>query len=128
MSGPWVVAAAFDFGTEKQAEVPGQPRYDWAAGALWLKYALNDRNSLALRPEFYRDPDGLQTGAKQTIRAITGTYKYGFPVPSGKLIGAVELRYDKSTGEEGGFFDEPDDRLVPDQTLLLFSINYMFAG
>ena len=126
--GPWLVAAALDFGTEKQAEVPGQPRYDWSAAALWLRYALNDRNSFALRPEYYDDPDGLQTGARQKIRAIAGTYKYNFPVSAGNLVGAIELRYDKSTGEEGGFFDQPDDRLVPTQTLLFISINYDFAG
>jgi hypothetical protein len=124
--GPWLVAAALDYGSEKQADVVGQPRYEWSAGALWLRYALNPRNSLSLRPEFYQDSDGAQTGVRQTIRALTGTYKYRFPVKTGDLVGSVELRYDKSTGEEGGFYDEPDDRLVPTQTILLFSINWNF--
>ena len=127
VEGPWLLAAAFDFGSEKQADLPGQPRYDWSAGAVWLRYALNERNSLALRPEYYRDSDGLQTGARQTIRALTSTYKYNFPVTSGQLVGAIELRYDKSTGEEGGFFDEPGDQLVPTQTVLFFSIDYSFG-
>ena len=95
---------------------------------MWLRYALSERSSLALRPEFYRDSDGLQTGARQTIRAVTGTFKYRFPVSSGQLVGAIELRYDKSTGEEGGFFDKPGDQLVPSQTVLFFSIDYDFGS
>jgi hypothetical protein len=122
----WLLAAALDFGNEEQADVAGNPRYGWTAAAIWLRYAINEKHSLALRPEVYDDPDGLQTGARQTIRAITGTYKYNFKVRNSFLVGAIELRYDKSTGDEGGFFDEPDDRLVPDQTILLFSLNWAF--
>ena len=125
--GRWLVAGAFDYGTEKQADIMGQPRYTWAGGAVWLRYAVNDKASLALRPEFYDDPDGLQTTARQTIKAITGTYKHEIPLRNARMIGTIELRYDKSTGKEGGFFDEPNDRLVPTQTTLLFGLLYLWG-
>lgn len=125
--GRWLVAGAFDYGTEKQADIMGQPRYTWAGAAVWLRYAVNDKASLALRPEFYDDPDGLQTTARQTIKAITGTYKHEIPLRNARMIGTIELRYDKSTGKEGGFFDEPNDRLVPTQTTLLFGLLYLWG-
>jgi len=124
----WLIAASFDYGTEKQADVIGQPRYTWTAGAAWLRYAINDKASLSLRPEFYRDPDGLQTTARQTIKAIAGTFKHEIPLRNARLIGTIELRYDKSTGADGGFFDEPNDRLVPTQTTLLFGLLWAFDG
>ena len=56
--GSFTLAASLDFGTEKQARLPGQPRYDWAAGAVWAGWQLHRRWTVGLRPEFYHDPDG----------------------------------------------------------------------
>lgn len=122
----WVLAAALDFGTERQAHLPGQPRAAWAAGAIWVRYAVDERISLAFRPEFYRDEDGLITGARQTIRAVAATFKYQLTRRDQRLVGTLELRYDRSTGPEGGFADAPNDRLVPDQTMLLLGLLWSF--
>lgn len=121
-SGSFLVAAALDLGSEKQAYLPGQPRHEWASGALWLQWRPSDRLSLALRPEFFRDDDGVITGAKQRLEAYTATLKYRLRAGQQRLVGALELRHDRSSGEQGGFFDEPGNRLVPDQNLVLVSV------
>jgi hypothetical protein len=122
----FVLAAALDYGTERQADLPGEPRFQWGAGAIWLRWALDDRMSFAFRPEIYWDDDGLITGAQQFIQAYTGTFKYQLSPRHQRLVGTFELRYDRSTGDEGGFFDSPDDRLVPDQTLVLVGLLWSF--
>ena len=74
-NGPFGLAGAFDYGTEKQARLPGQPRHQWMAGAAWVRWDPAERFSLAFRPEFYWDPDGQITQASQLIHAYTGTLK-----------------------------------------------------
>jgi hypothetical protein len=125
-SDRFVVAAAFDYGTEKQAAVPGQPREQWASGAVWLQWLVDDRLSFGFRPEFFWDEDGLITGARQTLQAYTATFKYELSPRHQRLQGTIEFRYDRSTGDEGGFYDSPNDRLVPDQTLVLFGLLWSF--
>jgi hypothetical protein len=123
----FLLAAAVDFGTEKQARLPGQPRYHWASWALWARWQFAERWSVALRPEFYRDPDGQMTGARQSIHAYTGTVKYEFSPRRHRLVGSFEVRYDRSTGDESGFYEGPDNDLVPDQTLALVGLLWSFG-
>ncbi|MGD9074997.1 MAG: outer membrane beta-barrel protein, partial [Desulfobacteraceae bacterium] len=73
---PFQVAVSFDAGTEKQAQPIGNPREYWMAGALWGAWNISGPWTLAFRPEFYYDPDGLITGAQQTLQAYTVTLKY----------------------------------------------------
>ena len=124
----FLVAASFDVGTEKQAEMIGNPREYWMAGALWAAWNISGPWTLAFRPEFYYDPDGLITGAQQTLQAYTVTLKYRFsPLPSHKVVASIEYRYDRSTGPGGGFFKGPDNVLVPDQHVLIFALNWHFG-
>jgi len=126
---PFLLAVSFDVGTEKQAELIGNPRDYWMAGALWAAWHIGGPWSLAFRPEFYYDPDGLITGAQQALQAYTLTLKYEFsPVASHTVVAAIEYRYDRSTGPGGGFFKGQDNILVPDQYLLLFALNWHFGG
>lgn len=122
----FLLAAALDFGTEKQARLPGEPRARWSGGAIWAQWLVNERISLAFRPEFYRDDDGVITGASQKIQAYTGTFKYQLSPRHQRLVGTVELRYDKSTGPGGGFNDGPNNALVPDQTIFLLGLLWTF--
>ncbi len=125
---PFLVAVSFDVGTEKQAELVGNPRDYWMAGALWAAWHISGPWTLGFRPEFYYDPDGLITGAQQTLQAYTVTLKYKFsPVASHTVVAAIEYRYDRSTGPEGGFFKGQDNILVPDQHLLIFALNWHFG-
>jgi hypothetical protein len=125
-SDRWLVAGAVNYGSERQARLPGQPRYEWASGALWVRWLFADGLSVAFRPEFYRDRDGRITGARQLIRAYTGTVKYRFSPRHHRLVGVFELRYDRSTGDQGGFYKGPDNILVPTQSLALLAILWSF--
>lgn len=129
LKDPFLLAISFDVGTEKQEAAIGNPRDYWMAGALWAAWHISGPWTLAFRPEFYYDPDGLITGAQQTIQAYTLTLKYEFsPVASHTVVAAIEYRYDRSTGPGGGFFKGPDNILVPDQHLLMFALNWHFGG
>ena len=123
----WLLAAALDYGTEKQAHLPGQPRATWAGGAIWVRYAIDERMSVAFRPEFYRDPDGLITGASRKLTSFTATFKYQLSPRHHRLVGTVELRHDRST-RDAEFARDPNDRLTADQTVLLFGILWTFEG
>jgi hypothetical protein len=128
-SDPFLLALSFDVGTEKQAAQFGNPRFNWMAGALWAAWHISGPWTLAFRPEFFYDPDGLITGAQQTIQAYTFTVKYKFsPAKSQTLVASIEYRYDRSTGPGGGFFKGPDNILVPDQHLLIFALNWYFGN
>ncbi len=125
---PFLLALAFDVGTEKQAEQMRDPRGYWMSGALWAAWHMGGPWSLAFRPEFYYDPDGLGSGAEQTIQAYTATLKYTFsPVASHTLVASLEYRYDRSTGPGGGFFEGEDNRIFPDQHLLIFALMWQFG-
>ena len=102
---PFLVAMSFDFGVERQSTLMGQPRQYWLAGALWAQWQISEPLSLAFRPEFYYDPDGVSTGAEQFIQAYTGTAKYTFNPWEGHTIAAcLEYRFDRSTRSGGGIF------------------------
>jgi hypothetical protein len=125
---PFLLAVALDFGTEKQAAQPGNPRQNWMSGALWAGWHISGPWDLALRPEFYWDPDGVITGAEQIIQAYTATLKYKFsPVENNTIVASLEYRFDRSTGSEGGFYKGSDNRLVPNQHLLIFALMWSFG-
>lgn len=122
----WLLAAAFDYGTERQAHLPGQPRATWSAGAIWARYAIDERMSIAFRPEFFRDDHGLITGAPRSLRAFTATFRYQLSPRHQRLAGTIELRHDRSSGDEGGFSDGSTDIQRAEQTLVLFGIQWSF--
>jgi hypothetical protein len=93
------------------------------SGAIWARVAVSDSWRVAVRPEVYWDPDGLMTGSKQTIRAVTTTLEYRFRfLQHNDLSARVEYRFDRSTGEDGGFFAGSDNHLVPEQNLLMVGL------
>ncbi len=125
----FLLAAAFDVGTEKQTGLAGNPRYNWMAGAVWAGWHISGPWSMAVRPEIYWDPDGISTGADQLIQAVTTTLQYTFsPFASNTFVAALEYRYDRSTGPEGGFFKGDDNRLVPQQHQVIFSFMWTFGS
>jgi hypothetical protein len=123
-----LLAVAYDVGTEKQAEQDGHPRFVWMGSALWARWQVDGPWSLAVRPEFYWDPQGLITGAEQLIQAYTATMEYKlsfFTFNTG--VAKLEYRYDRSTGSGGGFFKGADNRLVPNQHQVLFGLMWDFS-
>jgi len=120
------LAASFDFGNEKQADLPDEPRAEWANTTIWIDWTVNDKMSLGLRPEYHKDTDGALTGNKQTIKALTGTLKYEWLPPGNRIVTMLEARYDRSTGEEGGFPDE-NGQVAEDQVAILAGFIWSFT-
>ena len=57
---------------------------------------------------------------------VTGTVKYEVSPGFHRLAGVFEVRHDRSTGDEGGFFEGPENRLVPNQNLVLLGLLWSF--
>jgi hypothetical protein len=117
------------WGTEKQATIEGQPSHDWAWGALWAFWQPLDQPwSAGLRPEFFLDEDGLQSGTRQTIGAFTAAIQYRLEsVKLNVLSVRAEYRFDRSTGPDGGFYRGSSNELVPDQHLFILAVNWHFG-
>ena len=125
--GHFFVAGSFGVGTEKQADVAGNPRYAWAWATAWLQWRARDWARLTVRPEVFLDQDGLAAGPRQTIRAITGSLDVRVPIPWRRAFVRLEYRYDRSTGPEGGFYEGAANALVADQHLLTIAVNWRGA-
>ena len=123
----FLLAAALDYGTERQAAEPGQPRASWLSGALWARWLIGDHWSLGVRPEFLQDDEGLATASDQLLRATAATVKYEFhPARHNRLVASLEVRTDRSTGDGGGFYEGPGNDLVEDQNLVLVGLLWSF--
>ena len=121
--GSILVALSAGYGSEKQADLAGNPRYAWSWGAAWGRWQPGDRWSIAVRPEFFRDENGLMTGARQTIRAVTVGADYtALPFSTSAVSARVEYRYDRSTGPDGGFFDGDANALAERQQLFIVAL------
>ncbi len=85
----------FDYGqnTDAIAAQGDTKTHDWwgAAGALHAQ--ANSKNAIALRAEYFNDPDGFQTGVAQHL--YEGTFTYEYKWVEGALM-RVEYRIDES--------------------------------
>jgi hypothetical protein len=91
-----------------------------------MRWILNPRWAVALRPEVAHDSLGRWTLARQTVSALTSTLEYKLPYKSTNTIFRLEHRFDRSTGPDGGFFKGREVRpglvgLTPNQHLLIFA-------
>lgn len=87
------VGGTVDFGAQ---EIPNGGDANWNAAGVYARYALDDRNAIAVRAERFSDPDNGITGAAQTVREATLTYEAR---PRENLILKLEGRYDKSNAD-----------------------------
>jgi hypothetical protein len=98
------------------------------AAAFWARWEINQHWWLSCRPEIFRDPDGLPTGAQQRIRAVAIALKYRFtPAEPHTFVLSLEYRYDRSTGAQGGFFSGSNNTLARDQHLILLALTWSFS-
>jgi hypothetical protein len=123
---------AFDtnFSTEA-VNSAGTPRAWWFAAQAPMRWTLNPRWSIAVRPEVAWDSLGRWTLARQTVVAFTTTLEYKLPYKSSNTIFRLEHRYDRSTGPDGGFFrgrvvSPGVIDLVSGQHLLIFATIFTF--
>ena len=124
------IAFNTNFSTE-QVDAPGTPRAWWFSAQLPMRWILNPRWSVAVRPEVAKDSLGRWTLARQTVVALTTTLEYKLPYKSSNTIFRLEHRYDRSTGPDGGFFrgrvvSPGVIGLVSGQHLLIFATIFTF--
>jgi putative OmpL-like beta-barrel porin-2 len=118
-------ATDYIFSTER-VDAPGRPRALMMSWQLPARWTLNDRWSVAFRPEVFWDRDGRWTLARQTVKAFTSTLEYRVPYKWSNAIFRLEHRWDDSRGPDGGFFRGAEVSpgvvgLTPRQNLLIFA-------
>ena len=118
------------FSTEK-VDAPGKPRALMMSWQLPLRWTLNDRWSVALRPEVFWDREGRWTLARQTVKAFTSTLEYRLPLRWTNTNFRLEHHFDNSRGPDGGFFRGRELSsgvvgLTPSQHLLIFATLFTF--
>lgn len=125
------LALTYDIGTEISATAEGNPRQFWMGGAFYSNWNFLRFWSVAARPEFYWDPQGVISGNRQLLWAMTTTVKYDLPIDRNKILLWWEYRYGQSTGSGGGFFKGSNvgpgvQGLAPDHHLLIWAVNWAF--
>ncbi len=126
------VTVAFEYiYSGERVAAPGTPRALMMAGQLPVRWTLNKRWSVAVRPEVFWDRDGRWTLARQTVKAITTTLEYRIPYRQTNTTLRLEHRFDDSRGRDGGFFRGAELRpgvvgLTPSQHLLIFGLMFTF--
>ena len=84
-----------DYGTD-QHSAPDGGEAKWYGWALIGKYDFNDWFSVALRGEYFNDPQGFRTGTAQRLKEITLTPQF---VVAKNLLVRPEYRHDWSNTE-----------------------------
>ena len=129
---PLTIAFEYTAATEKVA-TPAQPRATWMSAQLPAHWQVSKRWAIALRPEVAWDSDGRWTGFPQTVKAMTSTLEYRYPIRKVNNILRLEYRVDDSRGPGGGFFRGawlgPNTvGLTPTQHLLVFGAIFTYDG
>ncbi len=81
-----------------QENLPGGTAL-WKGVAAYVKYAIAGTSAVAVRGEYFSDPEGYTTGAAQNLSEVTLTYEYR---PVTNLILRGEYRYDMTNGGDRG--------------------------
>lgn len=126
------VTLAFEYiYSQERVNAPGRPRALMMSSQLPVRWTLNKRWALAVRPEVFWDRDGRWTLARQTVKAFTTTLEYRLPHRWTNTIFRLEHRFDDSRGPDGGFFRGRELQpgvigLTPNQHLLIFATIFTF--
>jgi len=91
---PMTFGVNFDYASEDGATEAGE-RASWVGAALYVRADMGELFSLAARGEWFDDPDGVRTGAAQTL--IEGTLSPTLKL--GNLVLRGDLRLDHSDQE-----------------------------
>ncbi|MDP9190366.1 MAG: porin [Acidobacteriota bacterium] len=100
-------------------DIPNTDDANWNGVGVYARYAIDERNAIAVRAERFSDPDNGITGAAQTVREATLTYESR---PHENVILKLEGRYDQSS--TGVFFK--NDTTTDRQFLALAGVVVMF--
>jgi hypothetical protein len=120
------ITTAFELQASTEVvDATGAPRAWWVAGQAPMHWAISGPWSVTVRPEFAWDAQGRWTTFEQSVQALTTTLEYRLSVRQARAIVRFEHRYDRSTGDGGGFFEDVRPGVVgltPGQHLLVFGL------
>jgi Putative beta-barrel porin-2, OmpL-like. bbp2 len=122
----WSLGYVLDGGSQRYAGA-NHVQQLYVSNAIFGRWNISGPWTLGIRPELYYDPNGLQTGNIQFIKAITSTVEYKFNEAGVTNRLRLEYRYDNSTGTQGGFYgpDGINGPLIPGQSV--FYLVYMMS-
>jgi hypothetical protein len=83
------------------ASAPGTQTVRWGGVNLALRYAPTEKLFVALRGEFYKDPNGFTTVTGQDVTLEDGTLTLGWN-PTANLLFKLDQRVDHATQASGG--------------------------
>jgi len=89
----------YDYGRNHDAIVKGVGDTSvnaWQGIAFAAHEQASSRMALAGRYEYFKDPNGFQTGMAQHVNEFTGTYEYEVPKLPQRLLSRFEYRRDMS--------------------------------
>ena len=84
--------ANYDYGHDRLMNSPTSVHWSGIAG--YVKYAMNDKWSVAGRGEYFNDHDGFETGVAQNLSEFTFTLQR---MLASKIISRLEFRRDMSS-------------------------------
>ena len=109
--GRLTLGANADWGVETNAVGPGQDGR-WSGIAGYLRFAITDAFALSLRGESFDDPDGMRTGAAQTVGELTATPELRL-TPHFRVRGDVRVdRSNRRVFETSGGFTRTQPTLM----------------
>ena len=125
----WTLAYVLDAGSQR-ASTANHVQQIYIANALYGRWNVSGPWTLGLRPELYYDPNGLQTGNIQFIKAITSTLEYKYQEAGFTNRLRLEYRYDNSTGTQGGFYGPQgvNGPLIPGQSVIFLVLMMSYDG
>jgi hypothetical protein len=86
--------ANYDYGHDRPFGGPSSVHWSGIAG--YIKYAMNDKWSVAGRGEYFNDHDGFETGTTQNLSEFTFTLQR---MLASKIISRLEFRRDMSSAD-----------------------------
>ena len=105
----------YDYGQNRDASIAkgGDGALNrWQGVAFAARQQMTGTQALAMRGEYFDDPQGYETGRSQDLWEITATYEYKWVEG---LLARLEYRFDKSNVQ---FFHKGDTAMVNDQSTL----------
>lgn len=125
----WTLAYVLDAGSQR-ASTGNHVQQLYVSNAMYGRWHVSGPWTLGLRPELYYDPNGLQTGNIQFIKAITSTLEYKYQEAGFTNRLRLEYRYDNSTGTQGGFYgpEGVSGPLVPGQSVIYLVLMMSYDG
>lgn len=117
----------YDYGQHRDAIVNGfgdTKVNSWQGIAFAAHEQFAAAHAVALRYEYFNDPDGFSTGLAQHLNEVTGTYEYKVPKLPQALVSRLEYRRDMSSQP---FFHKANEGLVDAQSTFSVGLIAIFA-